>query len=579
MADSTTDLPVISDSKNSCGLPSSAHGGLIDKLINSQQQLTAVEQFSQQFDYPLNKPALEPKYRELIPLDLPGEDEQYSFEVDLDACSGCKACVAACHSLNGLDDGELWRNVGMLVGGGEQDPVLQHVTASCHHCLEPACMHGCPVNAYEKDPVTGIVAHLDDQCIGCKYCMFMCPYDVPSYSESKGIVRKCNMCADRLAVGEAPACVQACPHQAIKIRTVSRTETIDNSETDQLVPGAPDVALTMPTTRYNTNRVLPRNLLPDDYYISKSLHAHFPLVFMLTLTQMAFGIFATNFFANQLNADVGLESLFRIDIFGFLVLVAGLSVAILHLGRPFKAYRAMAGLRTSWLSREILGFNLFAGAATSLLAVGLMASPYLEGIVPESMQLSQNWLSNLYSISGLSTTVLGALAVGASAMLYIVTKRPLWSGFRTSSLFFLTAAILGIAGVVLGLIATALFVSESGSSASLVQLSINLSKALMVFVLIKLAIEGSIFSHFRSVRFTPHRHAVNLMLGEMRWPTIIRYSLLVVGGLFLPLMFIAAGSSFALAIIGLTFLLVAELLERYLFFAVSVARRMPGAPN
>ena len=579
MSDITTDLPVSSESKKSCGVPSSGHGGLIDKLINSQQQLTAVEQFSQQFDYPLNKPALEPKYRELIPLELPGENEQYSFEVDLDACSGCKACVAACHSLNGLDDGELWRNVGMLVGGGEQDPVLQHVTASCHHCLEPACMHGCPVNAYEKDPVTGIVAHLDDQCIGCKYCMFMCPYDVPTYSESKGIVRKCNMCADRLAVGEAPACVQACPHQAIKIRTVSRAETIDNSETDQLVPGAPDLSLTLPTTRYNTSRVLPRNLLPDDYYLTKSLHAHFPLVFMLTLTQMAFGIFATNFFVNQLNADVGPETLFRIDIFGFLVLVAGLSVAILHLGRPFKAYRAMAGLRTSWLSREILGFNVFAGAASGLLAIGLMTSSYLDGIVPDWMRLSEGWISSLYAVSGLATTIFGALAVGASAMLYIVTKRPLWSGFRTSSLFFLTAAILGTAAVIVGLIGTSTYVAESGFSSELTQLSIVLAKVLMVFVIVKLAIEGSIFSHFRSVRFTPHRHAVNLMLGEMRWPTILRYGFLVVGGIGLPLLFIAGGGSFVLAIIGLTFVLIAELIERYLFFAVSVARRMPGAPN
>jgi len=125
-------------------------------------------------------------------------------------------------------------------------------------------MHGCPVNAYEKDPLTGIVEHLDDQCIGCKYCMFMCPYDVPSYSKSKGIVRKCNMCIDRLAVGEAPACVQACPSQAIKITKVKREVIVDNSETDQLVPGAPDVHLTMPTTRYTTKRILPRNLLPSD---------------------------------------------------------------------------------------------------------------------------------------------------------------------------------------------------------------------------------------------------------------------------------------------------------------------------
>jgi Fe-S-cluster-containing dehydrogenase component len=589
MSDFTSELPVSGNCQNSCGSSSPAHGGLIDKLIQSQQQLTAVEQFSQQFDYPLTKPALEPKYRDLIPLDLPGENEQYSFEVDLDACSGCKACVAACHSLNGLDDGELWRNVGMLVGGGEEDPVLQHVTSSCHHCLEPACMHGCPVNAYEKDPITGIVAHLDDQCIGCKYCMFMCPYDVPSYSESKGIVRKCNMCADRLAVGEAPACVQACPHQAIKIRTVSHQEMTETSKLQQLVPGAPDLSLTLATTRYNTNRTLPDNLRPDDYYRTQSLHAHFPLVFMLTLTQMAFGIFATNFFVNQLNADVGAKTLFRIDIFGFLVLVAGLSVAILHLGRPFKAYRAMAGLRTSWLSREILGFNIFASAATGLLMTGLMTGPYLDGIMPDWMRPPQQWLPVLYGVSGVSTTIFGAVAVATSAMLYIVTKRPLWSGFRTSSLFFLTAAILGTASVVVGLVATSMFVTESGFSSQLIQISMGLSKVLMVFVILKLAIEGSIFRHLRSKQFTPHHHAANLMVGQMRWPTIMRYGLLVVGGLLLPLMFVAAGNQslssesaggvFAIAVIGLTLVLIAELLERYLFFAVSVARRMPGAPN
>src|SRR6266566_3266557 len=87
-------------------------------------------------------------------------------------------------------------------------------------CLEPACMHGCPVGAYEKDALTGIVRHLDDQCIGCRYCMLTCPYEVPQYCVRKGIVRKCDMCADRLAESEAPACVQACPNEAIAIRIV-----------------------------------------------------------------------------------------------------------------------------------------------------------------------------------------------------------------------------------------------------------------------------------------------------------------------------------------------------------------------
>ena len=555
--------------------------GLIDRLIQKQQQLTAVERFSQQQDARL-KPELSPVYRDLIPLELPGEGEQYSFEVDLDSCSGCKACVAACHNLNGLEEDELWRNVGMLVGGNTELPVIQHVTASCHHCLEPACMSGCPVNAYEKDPITGIVEHLDDQCIGCKYCMFMCPYDVPTYSSKKGIVRKCNMCSDRLAVGEAPACVQACPHEAIKIRKVSREEIIDNSETDQLVPGAPDVHLTLPTTRYNTKKVLPRNLLPNDYYVSKALHAHFPLVFMLTLTQIAFGVFATCFFVSQMFPAIANGLLARLDAIGFLTLLAGLNVAILHLGRPFKAYRAMAGLRTSWLSREILCFNAFAAVASALLAWGWLG-------LPEQM----TGISR--TIPAAATAILGAIAVASSAMLYIVTKRPLWTAFRTTSFFFLTGAIVGTAAVALALqwaqvdsdiVSTIFGPLTQASSTGIAAAVVVLAKALMVFTVCKLAIEGSIFTHLWSVQFTPPRHAAKLMLGDLRWTTIIRFSLLVVGGLLLPMLFLinaqttdAAQSGAMLMTFSCVMLAIGEMMERYLFFAVSVARRMPGAPN
>ena len=82
--------------------------------------------------------------------------------------------------------------------------MLQNVTSACHHCLDPACLSACPVDAYEKDPVTGIVKHLDDQCFGCRYCTLACPYDAPKFHAGKGIVRKCDMCADRLAHGERP---------------------------------------------------------------------------------------------------------------------------------------------------------------------------------------------------------------------------------------------------------------------------------------------------------------------------------------------------------------------------------------
>jgi formate dehydrogenase iron-sulfur subunit len=140
---------------------------LLDHYLNEQRQLTAVEKFAQH--HAAETIPLQSKYyRDLIPLELPRAGQQYAFEVDLDACSGCKSCVTACHSMNGLDAGEVWRSVGLLVGGTPELPMMQMVTAACHHCAHPACMDGCPVLAYEKDPLTGIVKHLDDQCIGCQ---------------------------------------------------------------------------------------------------------------------------------------------------------------------------------------------------------------------------------------------------------------------------------------------------------------------------------------------------------------------------------------------------------------------------
>src|SRR5690349_3256654 len=145
---------------------------LIESLLEEQHSLSAVEHFDEwhtngvdhEFDASQPPRSYSTHYQTLLPATAPGPGQQYAFEVDLDRCSGCKACVVACHALNGLDDAESFRDVGLLVGGSRSLPVVQHVTAACHHCLEPACMIACPVNAYEKDPVTGIVKHLDDQC-------------------------------------------------------------------------------------------------------------------------------------------------------------------------------------------------------------------------------------------------------------------------------------------------------------------------------------------------------------------------------------------------------------------------------
>ena len=140
------------------------------KFSDKESFAAAVNKFSDWHDQHSSSSG-QRRYRELMPLTIPKEGEQYAFEVDLDKCTGCKACVTACHNENGLEEDETWRSVGLLQSAHGTGTSLQHVTSACHHCLDPACMNGCPTKAYEKDPSTGIVKHLDDQCFGCQYCI------------------------------------------------------------------------------------------------------------------------------------------------------------------------------------------------------------------------------------------------------------------------------------------------------------------------------------------------------------------------------------------------------------------------
>ena len=147
-----------------------------------------------------------------------------------------------------------WRDVGLLDRRHRRSaPVMQHVTAACHHCLEPACMIACPVNAYEKDPVTGIVKHLDDQCFGCQYCTLACPYEVPKYQPGKGIVRKCDMCFDPAGGGRAagvraglPARGDRDPRGRAASRSWRRARPLSSCRR------RPIPQITLPTTTYKT---------------------------------------------------------------------------------------------------------------------------------------------------------------------------------------------------------------------------------------------------------------------------------------------------------------------------------------
>jgi Fe-S-cluster-containing dehydrogenase component/DMSO reductase anchor subunit len=551
---------------------------LVAQLLEEQQQLTAVERFAMDHD-PRRPPDQARYYSKLLPAGQPAPGQQYAFEVDLDRCSGCKACVTGCHALNGLDRNETWRDVGLLVGGTESHPVMQHVTAACHHCLDPGCMNACPVDAYEKDPVTGIVRHLDDQCFGCQYCTLACPYDVPKYHKEKGIVRKCDMCSGRLARGEAPACVQACPHEAIAIRIVDVAQVMENAEINDFLPAAPEPHLTLPTTTYKSSRNFPRNMLPADYYSISPQHPHWPLIIMLVLTQLSVGAFLTGCVMER-SLDSRLVPVFR-PFHATAALLLGLlalGASTLHLGRPQYAFRGMIGLRHSWLSREILTFGLFAGLAIPFAAVSwgisLVQAPFP----------GRAFLLQLLPGLGLAVGLMGGVGVFCSAMIYVYTKKELWSFGRTVTRFGLTSAILGIATVWLSLSVTARFVdAETGHRLS-AKMARPLAESLMIVSAAKLVFDAWLLHHLFNFRNTPLKRSALLVTGVLSRISLSRVIAGALGGILIPALVLSrltnspqAGGAELSSILAIwIFSLIAELCERYLFFAAVSAPRMPG---
>jgi Fe-S-cluster-containing dehydrogenase component/DMSO reductase anchor subunit len=544
---------------------------LVAALLREQQTLTAVERFADRHDAG-DVPAQAKYYRELLPTTRPRTGQQYAFEVDLDVCTGCKACVAGCHSMNGLDEIEIWRTVGLLHGGTAQAPVQQTVTTSCHHCVDPACLSGCPVKAYEKDPVTGIVKHLDDQCIGCQYCTLMCPYDAPKYSPARGIVRKCDMCSDRLAVGEAPACVQACPNGAIKIKVVDQVQAIQTARTAAFLPGAPAADHTLPTTVYKSSRPAPAGpFIPADFYAVAPEHAHLPLVVTLVFTQLAAGAYVVNQLAQRFLGAT--DHPLAQAVVAVALACAALGASLFHLGRPQWAFRAFLGWRTSWLSREIIGFGAF--AKLGIVHAAALALP----MVPTWPVPGRGALTALTGPLGVLVAVVGLASVGCSVGVYVATRRAHWALVPTTLKFIGTTLVLGTSATLAVSVATARVFAHVPAGFR------TLLVALALVTTAKLGFEALGLRHRRDREHTVKRRIAVLMTGDLSWLTAGRHFTGLAGGVILPLALLAHGHTADVPGVGTTvatvaaflLLILGELGERALFFTAAPPSRMPGA--
>jgi DMSO reductase anchor subunit len=304
-------------------------------------------------------------------------------------------------------------------------------------------------------------------------------------------------------------------------------------------------------------------MLPADFYAERPEHSHFPLVVMLTGTQLAVGAFCLELFVSTLTGkDLG-NPLFQ-AIFGCGLALLALTAALFHLGRPLLAWRAVLGLRTSWMSREVLALGLFAKLAIAHAA--LRALPLFED-VPFAAELLA-----VAPIVRISTAVAGLLGVLCSVMVYVATKRAQWSGSPTGIKFFGTTALLGSAAV--------FAVSQLGTPAGLTTGTTTLLWFVIGASLVKLSFEASGLLATRHRQNTVFKRMARVSLGDLRHVTTLRFLFGMLGGLALPALLLAGPTSaVALATLGVAILacvLVGETAERYLFFRAAPASRMPG---
>jgi formate dehydrogenase iron-sulfur subunit len=145
--------------------------------------------------------------------------ENVAVLIDIHRCVGCEMCVYECKAANGLPDTEE-KALSATAYKVVQEKAERFIPRQCMHCIDAACVSVCPVGAFWKDD-TGAVNYSGNRCIGCRYCQLACPWKIPTFEWEKQLplLQKCKLCSHRLAEGERPACVEACPFDAMAFGT------------------------------------------------------------------------------------------------------------------------------------------------------------------------------------------------------------------------------------------------------------------------------------------------------------------------------------------------------------------------
>ncbi len=186
--------------------------------------------------------------------------KQLGFYLEQNYCIGCKTCQLACKDKNNLDIGVLLRKVWEFEGGGykkegkglKNNVYSYWLSLSCNHYQNPKCVENCPTGAMYKREEDGVVAVNSAKCIGCRYCVWSCPYGAPQFDGNSRQVVKCDFCMDYLAKGKDPACVAAC---LLRVLHYGDLEELRQKYGDvRQVKGMPSAGLTGPSIVINPHR-------------------------------------------------------------------------------------------------------------------------------------------------------------------------------------------------------------------------------------------------------------------------------------------------------------------------------------
>ena len=181
---------------------------------------------------------------------------QLALMIDLERCTGCKSCEAACKQTNALGPNS-YRNRVMWFDEQQADEVptdlparLDFLTVTCQQCERPACLRACPVypKAISKDPLTGVVSVNESRCTGCGECALACPYGAIGYNAEQHHAVKCDLCAERRSRDLGPACAAVCPTRAISFN--NRTALLQQAQQQQRELVETDHFLQKPATIY-----------------------------------------------------------------------------------------------------------------------------------------------------------------------------------------------------------------------------------------------------------------------------------------------------------------------------------------